>query len=609
MGHYTADLRDIEFNMFEVFGAQDALGTGPYADLDVDSARQVLREVRRLAQEDLAASYVSADREGTTFDPETGEVTLPADFTASMRAVFDNDWHLVDLPPHLGGMGSTPMLRWALAELVLGANPAVYLYMSGPPFAAILERLGTPEQKVFARTMVERQWGATMVLTEPDAGSDVGAGRATARRQDDGTWHLTGTKRFITSGDWDLPENIVHLVLARPEGAGPGTKGLSLFVVPKHHVTDWETGALGGRNGVYVTGVEKKMGLKVSATCELTLGEREPAVGLLVGEVHDGIAQMFQVIEYARMMVGTKAISQLSAGYQQALAYARTRVQGPDMTSMTDKTAPRVEILAHPDVRRMLMLQKAYAEGMRALVMFTASVQDGIELSAHAGEADTDLVRRNDLLLPLVKGLGSERGYELLATSLQVFGGAGYTQDYPLEQYLRDAKIDTVYEGTTSIQGLDLFFRKVVRDSGGALTSLLGEVADLAASEAGNGRLKEERQLLATALADVQAVLGTMTADLVASQSDPSSVYAVGLNTTRFLLALGDLVVGWLLLRQAEVALEALDGGAGRDTAFYEGKVAAASFFARTVLPRLAAERTSAALRDPALMDLPVEAF
>ena len=421
MGHYTADLRDIEFNMFEVFGAQEALGTGPYADLDVDSAREVLREVRRLAEEDLAASYVSADREGTTFDPATGEVTLPAAFTASMRAVFDNDWHLVDLPPHLGGMGSTPMLRWALAELFLGANPAVYLYMSGAPFAAILERLGTPEQKVLAATMVERQWGATMVLTEPDAGSDVGAGRATARRQDDGTWHLTGTKRFITSGDWDLPENIVHLVLARPEGAGPGTKGLSLFVVPKHHVADWATGELGGRNGVYVTGVEKKMGLKVSATCELTLGEREPAVGFLVGEVHDGIAQMFQVIEYARMMVGAKAISQLSAGYQQALAYARTRVQGPDMTRMTDKTAPRVEIIAHPDVRRMLMLQKSYVEGMRALVMFTASVQDGIELSAHEGRADPDLVARNDLLLPLVKGLGSERGYELLATSLQVF--------------------------------------------------------------------------------------------------------------------------------------------------------------------------------------------
>ena len=366
---------------------------------------------------------------------------------------------------------------------------------------------------------------------------------------------------------------------------------------------------MGGRNGAYVTGVEKKMGLKVSATCEVTFGEREPAVGYLVGEVHDGIAQMFQVIEYARMMVGSKAISQLGAGYQQALEYAKTRLQGPDLTKMTDKTAPRVPIIHHPDVRRMLMIQKAYSEGMRALVMYTAHVQDGIELSAHAGEVDDSLVRLNDLLLPLVKGLGSERGYELLATSLQIFGGSGYTQDYPIEQYIRDAKIDTLYEGTTSIQGMDLFFRKIVRDQGQALTRLAGEIGSFISAEAGNGRLKEERALLETALTDVQGIVAAMTGELMSAQEDVTNLYKVGQNTTRLLLGLGDLVVGWLLLRQAEVALTALGGDAGRDQAFYEGKVAAASWFAKNVLPRLSSDRVMAENVDNSLMDVPAEAF
>ena len=255
--------------------------------------------------------------------------------------------------------------------------------------------------------MIEKRWGATMVLTEPDAGSDVGAGRTKAFDNGDGTWHIEGVKRFITSGEHDMTDNIVHLVLARPEGAGAGTKGLSLFVVPKFHV-DLETGELGGRNGVYATNVEKKMGLKVSTTCELTFGEKEPAIGWLVGDVHDGIAQMFKVIEYARMMVGTKAIATLSTGYLNALEYAKTRVQGADLTQMTDKTAPRVTITHHPDVRRSLMLQKSYAEGMRALIAYTAYWQDMIEL-AEAGDTEIDLdlaLRMNDLLLPIVKGVG-----------------------------------------------------------------------------------------------------------------------------------------------------------------------------------------------------------
>jgi alkylation response protein AidB-like acyl-CoA dehydrogenase len=610
MGHYKSNLRDLEFNLFEVFGADKALGQGPFAQMDADSARDVLREIERLATNDLAASFADSDRNPPKFDPATGEVTLPEAFKKSYQAILDGEWYRLSLPEHLGGFGASPSIIWAANEMMLGANPAAFMYMAGASFAAIIDRLGNAEQKVFAQTMIDREWGATMVLTEPDAGSDVGAGRAVAREQADGTWHIEGVKRFITSGDWDMPENIVHLVLARPEGAGPGTKGLSLFIVPKFLVTDWSTGELGERNGAYVTNVEKKMGLKVSATCEVTFGDKTPAVGYLVGDVHAGIAQMFQVIEHARMMVGTKAISTLSTGYLNALEFAKTRVQGPDLAQMTDKTAPRVTITHHPDVRLMLMRQKAWAEGMRALVLYAASVQDSIEVTAHAGEQDDLSVRVNDLLLPIVKGYGSERAYELLASSLQVLGGSGYLQDYPIEQYIRDAKIDTLYEGTTSIQGMDFFFRKIVRDKGQALSKLMGDMTEFAKGDAGNGKLAAERALLGAALEDVQGLVGTMVGFLTSSAEDRRNVYKVGLNTTRLLMAVGDIVTSWLLLRQAEVALAKLDGSpSAKDQKFYAGKVATAKWFAANVLPELASKRAIAENTDLDLMDLDEASF
>ena len=338
-------------------------------------------------------------------------------------------------------------------------------------------------------------------------------------------------------------------------------------------------------------------------------GRSSPAIGYLLGDVHDGIAQMFKVIEYARMMVGTKAISTLSTGYLNALDFAKNRVQGPDLARMTDKTAPRVPITHHPDVRRLLMLQKAYAEGMRALVLYTASVQDQVELTGAAGEEDDMAVRLNDLLLPVVKGFGSEKSYELLSTSLQVLGGSGYLQDYPMEQYIRDAKIDTLYEGTTSIQGMDFFFRKIIRDKGQALTKLLTEVSDMVTK--GPEALSAERELLGRALADVQAMLGAMVGFLTSAAEDRANVYKVGLNTTRLLMSCGDLVIGWLLLRQADVAQTALDadGVSDRDRAFYRGKVAAAKWFAANVLPELDARRTVLEATGLELMALPEEAF
>ena len=609
MSHYKSNLRDIEFNLFEVLRRQDLFGQPPYEELDEQTARDILAELDAQAAGPLAASFADADRNPPTFDPATNSVRVPESLRKSYRVFMDAGWYRLSLPAEMGGTPSPRSLNWAMAELILGSNPAVWMYASGHSMARALWHLGTDEQKHFAQLAIEREWGGTMVLTEPDAGSDVGAGRTRAIAQPDGTWHIEGVKRFITSGEHDLADNIFHLVLARPEGHGPGTKGLSMFVVPKYLVN--ADGTLGERNGVFATNVEHKMGLKASATCELTFGAERPAVGTLVGGVHAGIAQMFRVIEEARMMVGTKAIATLSTGYLNALEFARSRVQGADLTQMTDKSAPRVTIIHHPDVRRMLMLQKAYVEGMRALVLYTATIQDTIAMAAAQGRTDDASAGLNDLLLPLVKGVGSERSYELLTLALQTLGGSGFLQDYPIEQYIRDAKIDSLYEGTTGIQSMDLFFRKIVRDNGRAFGTLLGKIKDFAAAEGGNGRLKAERAALADAAAQVEAMVGAMVGFTMASVATPAEIYRVGLNTTRLLMALGDLVIGWLLLTQAEVALRQLDqidpGSVDHD--FYQGKLAAARFFAATVLPRLATERRIAEETSLDLMDLPEGAF
>ncbi|WP_406014142.1 acyl-CoA dehydrogenase [Streptomyces sp. NBC_00984] len=608
MGHYKSNLRDIEFNLFEVLGRDKTYGTGPFAEMDVETAKSILDEVNRLAENELAVSFADADRNPPVFDPETNTAPVPATFKKSYQAFMDSEYWRLGLPEEIGGTTSPRSLIWGYAELLLGSNPAVWMYSSGPAFAGILFEEGNEAQKKIAGIAVEKQWGSTMVLTEPDAGSDVGAGRTKAVEQEDGSWHIEGVKRFITSGEHDMSENIIHYVLARPEGAGPGTKGLSLFMVPKFHF-DWTTGELGERNGVYATNVEHKMGLKASNTCEMTFGDQHPAKGWLIGDKHDGIRQMFRIIEFARMMVGTKAIATLSTGYLNALGYAKERVQGTDLSQFMDKTAPKVTITHHPDVRRSLMTQKAYAEGMRSLVLYTATVQDAIQEKEAAGEDAKALHGLNDLLLPIVKGYGSEKSYEQLAQSLQTFGGSGYLQEYPIEQYIRDAKIDTLYEGTTAIQGQDFFFRKIVRDQGASLNALSEEIKKFLAGAQGNEELAGALDSLAKAAVDLEAIVGTMITDLTATGEDVKNIYKVGLNTTRLLMASGDVVVGYLLLKGAAVAAEKLPTASAKDVAFYQGKIAAAKFFAANVLPGVSAERALAESVDNSLMELDEAAF
>ena len=609
MGHYKSNLRDIEFNLFEVFDSGNHYGSAAYPEIDVETARTILAELERLAVTELAESFTDADRNPPDFDPTTHSATLPESFKRSFKAYMDTEYWRLGLPEEMGGTLCPPSLRWATGELVLGANPAVWIYAAGTDFGRVVWELGTEEQRKIAKLMADRLWGATMVLTEPDAGSDVGAGRTKAIKQADGSWHIEGVKRFITSGDQDISENIIHLVLARPEGHGPGTKGLSLFIVPKY-LFDWDSGDLGERNGAFVTNVEHKMGLKVSTTCEVTFGADRPAKGWLVGEVHDGIAQMFNIIEMARMMVGTKAIATLSTGYLNALEYAKTRVQGPDLPEATNKNAPRVTITHHADVRRELMQQKAYVEGMRALVFYTASWQDRAWAARNRGEQDETAERVNDFLLPIVKGYGSEKSYEQLARSLQTLGGSGFLQDYPIEQYIRDAKIDTLYEGTTAIQGLDLFFRKIVKDQGQALTHIKTQIDEFLAAGSGGESLSRAREQLAAGAADVEGILNTLFTQASKAMQDARQIHVAAQSTTAFLYAVGDLICSWLLLRQAAIAQEKLAAGAAeKDVAFYAGKIAAAKWFAANVLPHLSATRSVVEGTDLSLMDLDEAAF
>lgn len=594
MSHYRANTPDQEFLLNDVFPAPQPVRDA-WPEFDPVTVHDLLTEVARLAEGPLADVFATGDRVEPEFDPSTHTVTLPPEVKSAYRALMDSEFWRLDLPEALGGGAAPPTVRWTVAETILGANPPLFFYMAGPLFAAILHELGTAQQQRLAEIMVDRQWGATMVLTEPDAGSDVGAGRTVARRQADGTWHLEGVKRFITSGDHDLAENIVHLVLARPVGVdgagGPGTKGLSLFAVPKFHV-DLDTGALGARNGVFATGMEHKHGMTASATCELSFGANGvPAVGSLVGDVHDGIAQMFRVIEYARMMVGTKAIATLSTAYLGALEYAKTRVQGSDVTA--GPGGPKVPIIHHPDVRRALLLQKAYAEGMRALVVYTARWQDRAE-ATQRGYPDLEhdeatLAQVNDLLLPIVKGVGSERSYEMLIRALNVYGGSGYLKDYPVEQHLRDALIDQIYEGTTAIQGLDFVFRKVLKNRYAAWTVLAADVESRLESVT-DPRLHGALAQVTGATDVVKGMLGLAGQwALLGVNGEHDRLHAVALNTTRILMSTGDWLIGALLVVAAQEAARMAEA----DPAFTEvvaGKVAAATFYADTVLVRLPAE-------------------
>lgn len=602
MRHYRSDRGHAEFLLFEVL-ADEVAASGLYDDFDRATTSDLLAHVEEFAHQRLADSFASADRDGLRFDPQTGEVQLPDDLRQALRAHLESDWLKMDLPRTFTDAHVPPSLRWAATEFILGANPPVAMCTQiVPQVVRLLVEQGTAEQQRLAELIVERGWTVTMVLTEPEAGSDLAAARTRAIPQDDGTWHLEGSKRFITWAAHDATENVVHAVLARPQIAGvpEGTRGLSLFLVPEH-TFDPRTGELTGRNGAFVAGLEKKMGIRGAPTCELVLGDRSPAVGSLVGDRHDGLRQMFEILTYFRMMVGAKAAAALSTGFLNARDYAEERVQGRQLISFAE-AGERVGIIDHPDVRRSLLSQRGYAEGSRALVLYTATLMDRIEAAAARGELDPAARERHRLLLPVVKGWCSETAFRVLATeSLQTLGGPGYTQDHPLEQYVRDTKIDTIYEGTTGIQALDLLTRRVLRDRGTVLESLLEEIGATAKAVDTRSDLRLEAGLLADATQRLREYVGWA----LDNADERARTVALGANT--LLRMVGDLTVGWLLLRSAAVASDQPGTGTSQtdSPACLEARrrVAAARWFVRQQLPRFDSDLAVARLLDPAVVE------
>ena len=605
---YKSDLRELEFALFEQARVQDLLGKAPYAHLTEEDARMVMKEAHTFATEVIGPTMSGTDAEGCTLTP--AGVKVPAALKPLWKQYFENGWHAVTLPESRGGMGAPHLLGVAVLELMSGANTAFHMYPGLTQGAAnLIAAMGSPEQRERYLTRLENgQWSGTMVLTEPHAGSDVGLSTTKAVKNGDGSYAITGNKIFISGGDHDLAENVIHLALARIEGAPKGTRGLSLFIIPKIRVKD--DGSLGAPNDVTCTNIEHKMGIHASATCALAFGEKGQCQGWPLGgepradeEPGAGMQKMFVFMNGARISVGTQSLGVASTAYLNALEYARTRLQGAHFKSgRGDKGA--VPIIMHPDVRRMLIDMKAQVEGCRALLLHAVMLEDrALQADGPAAEA---LHEDFSLFIPLVKAHLSDVALHVTSTALQVYGGAGYTRDFPAEQYYRDARIFPIYEGTNGIQALDLVGRKLSQSGGALIQRLLKSIGEAQARVKATSGYEREAQALGQALAALQKVLGQYMAFFASGRMDQILVSA-----TRFLELLSRAVCAWLLLEGALIAEAALKGisADNRDRDFYLGKIGSARYYARNLLPPLTGLADVIAAGDDSALTLPDSAF
>jgi alkylation response protein AidB-like acyl-CoA dehydrogenase len=599
---YKADLRELSFVLLEQFRLGELLGKAPFDAWGEDEARAVLDAAYRFAREVLGPLNASGDREGCRL--EDGQVRTPKGFKDAWKALYENGFKSLGVAADHGGQGAPHALVVLVEELLSGANSAFNMY-PGLAFGAaetIIE-CGTPEQsKRYAEKMLDGTWGGTMCLTEPHAGTDVGSAKSSARRLGNGKYAIKGTKVFISGGDHDLAENIVHLVLARVEGGPPGTKGLSLFIVPKKKIS--ADGKVGASNDVTVGSIEHKMGINGSATCVLNFGESDGCEGELVGTTENlGMSQMFRMMNGARIAVGIQGLATAAAAYQNAVDYARERKQGPHYTHWKDPTVPRVAILEHPDVRRMLLDLKSHTEGIRALIVKLA--WHGDQAQALAGRDDEKATYHKgqvDLLTPLVKSFASDEAFRLAAVAIQVYGGAGYLKDHPVEQYARDAKIYSIYEGTNHIQAMDLVGRKMGQAGGANFQAFLQDVAGFVEAQRGDATLGKAVELLA---AGQEALMSSAMTLLGWSQS--GGLGLIGLSANRFLTMMSQVAVAWMLLDAAALAQKKLAAGGLSDSekAFYTGKVQSGLWFARNVLPQVESSARSLATEDASPLEIP----
>lgn len=582
MNRYKADLRDFNFLLFEQFGLGELLSKAPFSEWDEATCREVLGQVYRFAQDVTGPLNQIGDTHGCKL--ENGKVTTPPGFKEAWAKVYEAGWRTIGSPEEYGGMASPASLAILADELLSGSNTAFNMYPGLTLGAAeVIAEFGTDEEKkTFVTKLMDGTWAGTMCLTEPHAGSDVGSSTTTATPLGDGTYKIKGTKIFISGGEQDITENIIHLVLARIEGAVEGTKGLSLFIVPKNKLN--ADGTSGESNDVVCPSIEHKMGINGQATCVLNFGDEDNCIGELVGTVeHQGMRQMFKLMNFARIGVGIQGVAVASSAYLNALEYARDRKQGSSIKDWKDPSAPRAAIIEHPNIRRDLLEMKAKVEGMRALIVKLAMHQDRLTAIGDSDDAGKAYHKGQvDLLTPLVKAYSSDEAYKVCETAIQVYGGAGYLKDWPVEQYARDSKIFSIYEGTNAIQSLDLVGRKLGQAGGKNTQTFLGDIQKFIAAKAEDPILKDSVANLKKAH---EAVGGSVMQFLGWFQG--GKMGNIPLMAERFLHMMSKLAIGWLLLEGAVIAMEKLDAGIESDAekAFYEGKKFAAIYYANNIVP------------------------
>lgn len=602
MAQILADRRDIDFVLHEQLKVEQFSKHELFPEFNRKAIDMIVSEARSLATKEILPTQTDGDRLGVHF--ENGSVTVPESFHKAWKALRDGEWTAMTEDPEWGGQGMPRSVATAASDYLMAANFAFLMYSSLSHGAGkLIETFGNDKQKkLFLKKLYTGEWTGTMLLTEPAAGSDVGALGTTATPNPDGTYSITGNKIFISGGEHDLARNIIHPVLARIEGAPAGTAGISLFIVPKIWVND--DGTLGEPNDVVCTGIEEKMGIHGNSTTSIALGSKGKCRGLLLGEANKGMRAMFQMMNDARLMVGNQGLACASASYLYALNYARTRVQGRHLLKMTDKDAPGVPIIQHPDVRRMLMIMKIYVESLRSLSYYIAFCNDAIATSSDP-EEKTRLQGIIDFLIPIAKAYTTDRAFDVCSLGVQVYGGYGYIKEYPVEQLLRDCRITPIYEGTNGIQAMDLFGRKLGQNGGRPIIDLGEEIRRTLAAAAEVERtapLAEKMEAALVRLEEVARYMG-MTAMY-------GNVLTAAAHASPFLEVCGDVIVGWMLLWRARIASQALgNGGKEKDAAFYEGQVKAAEFFAEVMLPVTMGKMEAILSGSSAAIDIPEDSF
>ncbi len=602
MAQVIADRRDIDFVLHEQFNVGELSNHPKFSAFDKKTVDLVIKEARNLAIKEILPTFKPGDEEQCRL--ENGEVFVPESFHRAWELFLEGEWLALPEDPEYGGQGMPRTVALAAGDYFNGANYAFMMYAGLTHGAALLvEAFGTDEQKkCYLKNMFTGKWTGTMLLTEPEAGSDVGRLSTTAVKNPDGTYSITGSKIFISSGEHDLAENIVHPVLARIEGAPEGTKGISLFLVPKYKVN--ADGTLGERNDIVCTGIEHKMGINGNATCSMTLGGKGACVGELLGQENKGMRAMFLMMNEARLLVGMQGLACASASYMNAVNYARERIQGKNLMKMMEPDSPAVPIIQHPDVRRMLISMKSYVEGMRSLLYYAGYLTDQMAVIDDAEEKER-LQGLLDLLIPICKGYVTDRAFEVCSTGVQVFGGYGYIKEYPQEQLLRDCRITLIYEGTNGIQAMDLLGRKLGMNKGKPIMDFLAEVQ----MTIDNAKAFDAVSEYAAGLKKALNRLGEVAMHMGATAMSPKVMNAFAF-AHPFLEAFGDVATAWMLLWRGVIAAEKMEKGIKKkEQAFYEGVIKSLQYFSQVVLPVTMGKMDAIMATSDAAVEISEDAF